>query len=286
MRPGNQDYTIRNLDLEEIRLIPIEWAAGEGWNPGLHDAGSFYETDPNGFFAGFINGEPISCISMVKYSPHFAFLGFYIVRPQFRGRGYGLKIWNAALKYAGSTNIGLDGVVEQQENYKKSGFSLAYRNIRYEGVSLPSFRSFPGIVPVQEEHFEELLSYDFTLFPTTRPGFLKNWLHQPDSFAYMALRENKIAGYIQIRKCRRGYKTGPLFADTPEIARQLLLTSFSQPEAGTPVFLDTPEVNLQALTLAESLGMKKVFETARMYTGRFPETDMRNIFGITSFELG
>jgi hypothetical protein len=34
---------------------------------------------------------------------------------------------------AGCT-IGLDGVVAQQGNYLKSGFQLAYRNIRYQGV--------------------------------------------------------------------------------------------------------------------------------------------------------
>ena len=63
----------------------------------------------------------------------FAFLGFYIVRPDLRGRGYGLRIWNAAVDHAGGRTIGLDGVVAQQENYKKSGFRLAYANVRYGG---------------------------------------------------------------------------------------------------------------------------------------------------------
>ena len=32
--------------------IGIGWAADEGWNPGLHDADSFYATDPGGFLIG------------------------------------------------------------------------------------------------------------------------------------------------------------------------------------------------------------------------------------------
>ncbi len=46
-----------------------------------------------------------------------------------------MQIWNAALDYLKGRNIGLDGVIAQQENYQKVGFKLAYRNIRYQGVS-------------------------------------------------------------------------------------------------------------------------------------------------------
>jgi hypothetical protein len=47
-----------------------------------------------------------------------------------------------------------------------------------------------------------------------------------------------------------------------------------------------PEKNLEALSLASAYKMEKVFETARMYTLTAPELPARNIFGITTFELG
>ncbi len=37
----------------------------------------------------------------------------------------------------GARTVGLDGVVAQQENYKKSGFVLAHRNVRHGGVARP-----------------------------------------------------------------------------------------------------------------------------------------------------
>jgi len=40
------------------------------------------------------------------------------------------------------------------------------------------------------------------------------------------------------------------------------------------------------IDLAESLNMKKVFGTARMYLGETPDIAVQNIYGITSFELG
>ena len=40
-------------------------------------------------------------------------------------------IWNAAMDSLAGRNVGLDGVVAQQDNYRKSGFRLAYRNVRF-----------------------------------------------------------------------------------------------------------------------------------------------------------
>ena len=39
---------IRTLDEAEVRTV-VDWAAAEGWNPGLHDARAFRVADPDGF---------------------------------------------------------------------------------------------------------------------------------------------------------------------------------------------------------------------------------------------
>lgn len=117
------------MRLEEIALA-IDWAAAEGWNPGLSDAACFTVIDPGGFLVAECDSEPVATVSCVNYDDRFAFLGFYIVRPDMRGHGYGLQLWQAAMVHAGSRIVGLDGVVAQQDNYRKSGFSFAYANIR------------------------------------------------------------------------------------------------------------------------------------------------------------
>ena len=124
---------IRAMRPDEIPLA-VDWAAAEGWNPGPADAACFATVDPEGFLIGELDGAPAATVSCVNYDEKFAFLGFYIVRPDLRGGGYGLRIWNAAIAHAGPRVIGLDGVVAQQENYRKSGFQLAYANIRYGGT--------------------------------------------------------------------------------------------------------------------------------------------------------
>src|SRR5258705_10063353 len=131
--PAKSDLSIRTMRPDEIS-IAVDWAAAEGWNPGLADDACFAAADPEGFFIGELEGAPAATISCVNYGTSFAFLGFYIVRADLRGRGYGLRIWNAAIAHAGPRVIGLDGVVAQQENYRKSGFQLAYANVRYGGT--------------------------------------------------------------------------------------------------------------------------------------------------------
>lgn len=270
---------------EEIDLA-IDWAEKEGWNPGIYDAETFFSADPDGFFIGLLNDEPIATISAVKYGKSFGFLGFYIVKPEYRGKGFGMKIWNKGLKYLDGRNIGLDGVVAQQENYKKSNFKFAYRNIRYQGNGGGKLPDNSSIIQLPKFNFESVNLYDRTCFPEKRREFLKSWINQPYSKSFGILKNNKLAGYGVIRKCNSAYKIGPLFADTPDLAKELFLALKSQIKLTDIFFLDTPEINKAAVDLAETYNMKVVFETARMYTKEKPDISLNKIFGVTSFELG
>ncbi len=75
-----------------------------------------------------------AAISLVRYDENYAFLGFYITAPDFRRQGIGSQMWQQALAAAGQRIVGLDGVVAEQENYRRSGFVLAHANIRYGGI--------------------------------------------------------------------------------------------------------------------------------------------------------
>lgn len=278
-------YTIRAMTRQEVD-IAIDWAAAEGWNPGLYDANCFYAADPSGFLIGLLGDEPIAMISAVKYGDSFGFLGFYIVKAEYRGKGYGIQIWNAALARLKGRTIGLDGVVDQQGNYQNSGFTLAYRNIRYRGTGGGNFPTEPGVVPLSTLPFDEICAYDKPFFPDNRTQFLKCWIDQPQSTALGILRNRTLAGYGVLRICRSGYKIGPLFADSSELAERLFLALKAPVPEGTPIFLDTPAVNSAAVDLAKRHNMTVAFETARMYTGKSPDLPVNRLFGVTTFELG
>lgn len=279
------NYTIQTANFSQIKQM-VDWAKQEGWNPGLNDYQLLQFADTNGFFIGILGNEPIAAISNVKYSNDFSFLGLYIVKPEFRKQGYGLQIWNHCLKYSGAANCGLDGVVSQQENYKKSGFTLAYQNVRYELAQNNISGHKSEYIVTTNNIISDILKYDKAFFPASRQAFLSRWLQDTNANALVFREGNKVSGYGVIRKCYTGYKIGPLFADTYEIAVELFSSLCSLAKLGEPVYLDIPEPNSQAKKLVGHFAMNSVFETARMYNKHSPEISIDRTYGITTFEIG
>ena len=278
-------YDVRRMSRSELPLA-MELAADEGWNPGVHDAEPFHNADSDGFYVGALDGEPIATISAVAYDDAFAFVGFYIVKHEHRGHGYGMRLWQHALSRLTTQNVGLDGVLAQQANYERSGFKLAHRNIRYEGAVARTSQRDPSIVDSPAVPFEQLESYDRGHFPALRAAFLRSWLAQSGVVSCAAVEDSSVRGYGVARPCRRGYKVGPLFADDATSASALLSALMLRLPTGEPLYLDVPAPNTDAVDLAESLRMKPTFETVRMYTRGAPAEGLRGVYGVTSFELG
>ncbi|MCZ4279172.1 GNAT family N-acetyltransferase [Kiloniella laminariae] len=281
-------FEIRHANEEDVQIF-CDWAAMEGWNPGLRDIQCFYGADKSGFYIGWLGPEPVACISAVKYGTSHGFIGFYIVREDQRGKGYGLKIWNHAMASLEGRIIGLDGVVDQQDNYAKSGFALAYRNIRFEGVAPDLAHSDKeGRISVSDtrgvpQHL--LVDYDRLHFFTERKAFLSCWLKGEGHEGLAILEQGKVVGYGVMRPYADGYKIGPLFAENVLIADELF-QAFCHKIPGSNIILDVPEENIAAVELARRYQLKQSFETARMYRNGMADLPLAQIFGVTSFELG
>ncbi|MCB0053321.1 MAG: GNAT family N-acetyltransferase, partial [Caldilinea sp.] len=114
----------------------VAWAAREGWNPGLHDAEIFWATDPAAFIAADLGGEMIGGGAITAYGDEFGFMGFFIVRPEYRGRGLGDALWHARrarllARLRPGASIGMDGVFDMQHYYAKGGFVFSHRDLRF-----------------------------------------------------------------------------------------------------------------------------------------------------------
>ncbi len=282
------DMTIRRMTRDELDVL-VEWAAREGWNPGLDDAEVFWATDPEGFVAAEIDGELIGGGSIVAYEKKYGFMGFFIIRPEYRGHGLGDYLWHERkrrllARLDADATVGLDGVFNMQHYYAQRGFRFVCRDLRFEGwgtdVSQPK-----GIVEASSVPFHRIDAYDRRHFPAPRSKFLQRWIQRPGGHALAATNHGEIDGYVVMRPCRTGYKIGPLFAANADVAEALFVGVASR-VPGEPIFLDVPENNCDALNLVERYRMSEVFGCARMVLGPIPQLPEAEVFGVTTFELG
>lgn len=278
-------YKIRRATREEVDIM-VNWAAKEGWNPGLYDAKCFYLQDPKGFFVGTLNNKIIATVSAVQYGSAYGFMGFYIVNKNYRGRGYGMKIFQSAWNYLGKRNKGGDGVLENLEKYARVGLKLAHYNARYQDFGTGVKNTNSKVVKLQNVDFKKIADYDSSVFGFNRDVFLKCWINQPKSFAYGYVENGKLIGYGVLRKCFEGFKIGPLFADNPLCANGLFDALIGSISKKDKVFFDVPEVNKDALAIVKKHKMNKVFATGRIYTKRQPHFPLEKWYGVTTFELG
>lgn len=289
----SDELVIRQMTRAELDLL-VGWAAEEGWNPGLHDAELFWATDPGAFVAAELDGELVGGGAITCYGGEFGFMGFFIVRPEFRGHGFGDTLWHARrdrllARLRPGASIGMDGVFAMQDYYAKGGFVFSHRNLRFRTEipekPLPLSVGEEGIALLEKVPFEQLLDYDRSCFPASRPVFLEKWIAQPDARALGCLRDDELVGYGVVRRCQEGCKIGPLFANDLQAA-EALYSHLSAFAAGGPLFLDVPENNPSAMAMVQQHGMQEVFGCARMYLGPLPAVAEERVFGVTTFELG
>ncbi len=297
------------LDLAGVTAL-LERAAVEGWNPGIDDAGAFHAADPEGFLALRIDGRFAAGISVVRLDASSGFLGLYIADPALRGRGHGYALWTAALERSqerGLRSIGLDGVVEQQASYRRSGFEPLHRNLRLAGSAgaLRGSASVSGlsIRPATTADLPALVELDARIGGVRRERFCEVWFTGVPGSRITLVAAADVRGVARtdasgdtpgdavplgvatVRRCRGVHKIGPLIASDADVAAALAGALIVAADA-SEVVMDVPEPNRAAMELATAAGLVPTFETARMYRGPAPSIDVRRLYGVATLELG
>jgi hypothetical protein len=142
------------------------------------------------------------------------------------------------------------------------------------------------LVDLADVPFNALLRMDTEVHGLERRNFLEAWLTQPEGMGLADLDTNgDVLGWGRMRRCRDGWKVGPLLAVGAESAARVL-DGLRAAVPGEQVFLDLPLPNDEAVHIATLRGMVPVFSTARMYRGLPPAVDLARLYGVASLELG
>jgi GNAT superfamily N-acetyltransferase len=272
----------REMTPADLSLV-LDWAAAEGWNPGLEDAEAFHAADPGGFFVAEEQGVPVAAISVVNHSDSFAFLGLYLCQPDWRGRGIGYGLWQHAIGHAGTRTVGLDGVPDQQANYARSGFVHAGATTRYAGQV--AAKASARVRSATDADIPDLIALEAGASGWFKPAYLSAWFGQSAQRTTYVLgrADGAILSMVTVRACREGAKIGPLVAADAEDALALLhhaATAF-----GEALIIDVPGSSQGLAGICQSLGLAPGFHTARMYRGA-GQAARSWFYAVASLELG
>jgi GNAT superfamily N-acetyltransferase len=265
-----------------------EWAAEEGWNPGLHDVEIIRRIEPDAFLALKVDDVMIGGAVATLNQGHFGFTGLFVVQPHLRGQGYGSVLWQALAArldqgLSPGASRGLEGNLEMLSFYSRQGYALDFRHIRYQGAFFGI--RHPSLVDLASVPLEDIVRFDARHVPSVRAEFIQAWIQQSGAVALGILEEGVLTGYGVARPTRMGYKVGPLFAEDVFVAERIL-SGLAEGVWGARLQIDVPEVNSIALEMIESLGFERVFDCGRMYSGIPPVLPLQHIFGTTSLEFG
>ena len=303
-------FTIHPLRTVDIPTV-TEWARREGFAPGVGDVAIYRQTDRQGLWMGWLGRQPVGCIAGVRYNAAYGFIGLFLVVPEQRGKGYGVRLWRHALAHLAEVPcIGLEAAPDRIADYSGWGFVPASPTTRWGRVAAgdapPSpapqparWAGDPSAAPECGPNWcllegralpeEAVQRFDAQREPTPRPHFLHQWLRHPAGSVH-ALVDRRAAchAFGRIRPCLlrqgQGWRLGPLVADSPAAA-QALLEGLLQRHQGT-VLIDVPGANQRAAPLLEALGFAPLGQTLRMYRGAAPPASLAEVYGLACLELG
>jgi GNAT superfamily N-acetyltransferase len=287
---------IRNMSQDELEMV-MGWAKDEGWNPGKYDYLAYYALDQNGFLILTLGDEIIGSLSILKYSQDFAFIGLFIVLPEYRNKGYGTMLWEEGLRRLSEVSmVGLYAVQQQVPRYERSEFSTHHENFRWEMEESrkESLSHLSGFFEARE-HYDELVAYDQGIWGASRDSFFSSFLEKPETYIFISFNdENKVSGYGMIRPCISGYRIGPIYCDDIESAKQLTRLLQSQIPPNSNIIFDIPITNPFSEVFAEFFQLKPVesVNTMAMFKGEKEideevlQTRYESCYGLASLEIG
>ena len=321
-RRGIANFVIQRLNSQR-ELIPeyvdalTRFTTDEGWGPFQCpvDISHIYNGPPYvdaKIFLGFLDNRIIGHVASISVNDQLSstkimeYVTMLVVKKEFRGKGYGLKLANAIWESIdkASTSVYCDAAPNMVTKYHDHlGLNPEWDNREYI-ISLPAITEMYhskmtkntenlSIKLLSEIEFDKFSKYDSEVYGVCRTPLIRRWSTLPDSLTWVALNEHgDVVGYITIREgiSEEDTSVGPLFADNLEIAKKLIYTAAevmsSQVSSAINVRMLIPAGGSNADKMIENdFGIKCCQNTTRMCSKK-SKVDLNRIIAINSPGFG
>jgi GNAT superfamily N-acetyltransferase len=238
-----------------------------GWNQTPADWERFLRASPEGCFFAEERGQVVGTATTIVYSGKVAWIGMVLVDPDYRGRGMGTALLEAAIEHLdarGVPTVKLDATPQGKPIYEKLGFVPEYEIERWVLHREPT--TVPSTEPAPVPDIDRIVELDHEVFGADR-GELLHSLHldAPD-FTLAVELQGEVVGYALGRGGSRADHLGPWMAWDEPTAWELL-DEFLRRSARDTVFVDCLKDNPVARALVRSRNFQFSRPLTRMVRG-------------------
>jgi ribosomal protein S18 acetylase RimI-like enzyme len=277
--------SIRNAVGSDVDFVHA-MLLSEEWNDRREDAARMLGFEPEGCFLTEVNNVRAGHVFSITYGSLLAWIGYVIVKAEYRNRGIATLLMKKALDYLRGKRVQtvkLEAVPEIANVYRKLGFTDEYDSLRFAGTSRHSDLPRDSIVKsLTPSLIAEIARFDATYFGPDRTRVLSKLYDEFPELCFVARGASGVEGYVMCRRAEFGYKLGPWVCrpENPEAAKQLLVACLSATELNSKIFIGTPAPNTTATRILQEYGFTQYSKSIRMRLGKPANDRIAGIFAI------
>lgn len=259
---------LRPMTREDLPAV-VALAHAEGRNVHRSEYDRFVGLEGAHGFVLYRDGALVGAVTAMRYFEN-GFLGPVVLGSGPGSVGVSILLLQRAIETLQRGGVALlDAEAGDVEAAVLSGlgFQALRRTLVLERPAAAPTGRLSLSTPMEPRHFLDIGALDAEVVGHGRKEFLLSLMEETPAGARVVERDGDVAGYVLVRRSRRGYHLGPLVTRTgDEEAAQALLADALESVAGWPVVALAPEGS-PLLDLLRARGFAEVGGLTRMRTG-------------------
>lgn len=189
-------------------------------------------------------GKLVASAAILPFGPDRAWLSMVLTLPGFRRRGFASRLVAHALAHAcGIRGIWLDATPFGQPVYERLGFRPLWSFQRWRLPRHPGVHAGEGVVvrEIGAGDWPTVFALDRRAFGAPRDVVLMDFARRSPAAASVALRGERVAGFVLARPGRIAPQIGPLVAEDETTALCLLSAALQGVKEAEAAVIDVPD---------------------------------------------
>ncbi|XP_060074741.1 holothin acyltransferase-like [Ylistrum balloti] len=294
---SNVHFRIRSMKEQDLTRVN-QLLNDEKWIMEKAYLDCAFKTNPRDFVvAETVDREIIGFHGLLSLTDKLDVLGLWFVQKEYRSSGVGCKFVER-INQVSNRNFGTFIWPHMQEKVNmitKSNTTQAYTTWYNSGrieqhVDLNPWHQPEEQVlirPLKHSTLSAVIQYDTQIHKVPRKAYIINWISNPQSKTYVAVKDGKLCGYAVLRFQDTCLQIAPLYANNEYVANKLFSKIASEVPKGCVVGFTSPLDNNAATKLAARYGMMGQGMPLLMVFRHDPiHLDIKKIYALSSTSFG